>query len=283
MEERKLQDVAEDLGCSVTTVQNRYQRAFELIVGHPYSREMWVRVFGPLKLSRLYGPTPGSVSRRRPLRSPVRRDVPDSVVSGACKTEGVVRCRRRVGQRWRSLGFGERHSQAFEPRPNRSTNRRGTCHTAARATASTQPVATAAATGGSCYGRSRKTRRTNSGKANSLLRHVTLNATRLGRDAGRISEETRAAEAFDPGTHRLVTPGGFASVGVWWTFQPPKFSSTMLRRLHQTLGRHGTADEPGRAVAVLQYRAKFRCASWLYETGNASRNTCWRRNNASVC
>ena len=57
MEERKLQDVAEDLGCSVTTVQNRYQRAFELIVGHPYSRKMWVRVFGPLKLSRLYWPT----------------------------------------------------------------------------------------------------------------------------------------------------------------------------------------------------------------------------------
>lgn len=76
-----LVDIATKLELSVSTVHNQYRSAFELIVGHAYSPMLWYRVFGPLKISELYGCELGPVSRSRPSKSPTRREVPESVVS----------------------------------------------------------------------------------------------------------------------------------------------------------------------------------------------------------
>jgi len=51
-EERTLAKIAEELGKSLSTISNRYRRAFELITGHEYSPELWFRVLGPNKFSR---------------------------------------------------------------------------------------------------------------------------------------------------------------------------------------------------------------------------------------
>jgi hypothetical protein len=80
-QERMLREVASDLQMSLTTVHNHYRHAFEMIVGHPYSPQLWFRILGPLKLSDLYGTELGPVSRNRPSTSPTRRDIPESVLT----------------------------------------------------------------------------------------------------------------------------------------------------------------------------------------------------------
>lgn len=77
-QERKLKEVAFELGSSIATVNHHYRRAFELILGHPYSPELWFQVVAPLKLSALLTPEPGRVSRTRPSKTPTRRPVPES-------------------------------------------------------------------------------------------------------------------------------------------------------------------------------------------------------------
>lgn len=79
-QEKSLKEVARELSLPVTTVANHYRRAFELITGHEYSRELWLRVFGLLKLSEWGGAAAGRMSSRRPRQSPSRRDVPESVL-----------------------------------------------------------------------------------------------------------------------------------------------------------------------------------------------------------
>ncbi len=79
-QERELKEIASELSIPIATVTHHYCSAFELIIGHPYSREMWARVVGLLKLPGLAENELGSVSRRRPLNSPVRRPVPESVL-----------------------------------------------------------------------------------------------------------------------------------------------------------------------------------------------------------
>ncbi len=79
--ERRLRHVAGELRLSPTTVHNRYCSAFSLIVGRSYSPELWYRVFGPLKLSLLFGGALGDVSRRRPLKSRTPVPVAESIVS----------------------------------------------------------------------------------------------------------------------------------------------------------------------------------------------------------
>jgi hypothetical protein len=81
--ERTLEDIAAELKLSPSTVNNHYRRAFELIVGYPYSPDLWRRFFGILKLSELGGAILGTVSRRRPLKSPTRRPVPETIVTPA--------------------------------------------------------------------------------------------------------------------------------------------------------------------------------------------------------
>ena len=78
--ERKLMDVAADLDTSIGTVNNRYRSAFELILGHAYSPDLWYRVMGPHKLSELFGQQVGPVSAHRPLKSPSRIVLPESVL-----------------------------------------------------------------------------------------------------------------------------------------------------------------------------------------------------------
>lgn len=90
--EMTLKDVATARNESISTIHNHYRRAFELIVGHPYSPELWVQVFGVLKLSDLFDEMVGRVSRRRPLVSPTPRPVPETVLGGspAGRAETIV-------------------------------------------------------------------------------------------------------------------------------------------------------------------------------------------------
>jgi hypothetical protein len=81
--ERKLKEIANQLHLDVSTVNNHYRSAFELIIGHPYSPELWYRTLAPLKLAELASQGLARVSGRRPLKSPTRRPVPESVLTKA--------------------------------------------------------------------------------------------------------------------------------------------------------------------------------------------------------
>jgi hypothetical protein len=77
--ELTFKEIAEKTKREISTLNNQYCRAFELIVGHPYSREGWLQCFGTIKLSDIIGS--GRARTRRPTAKPTARDVPDSVVS----------------------------------------------------------------------------------------------------------------------------------------------------------------------------------------------------------
>jgi hypothetical protein len=67
----------------ISTVVSQYRCAFEMIIGHPFNPDLWSRVFGPHRFAPLFG-DPGTVysaATRRRLTSPVRRPVPESVLS----------------------------------------------------------------------------------------------------------------------------------------------------------------------------------------------------------
>src|SRR5262249_13042000 len=55
--EKRLREVAVEVGAPLSTVHNRYCSAFELVTGRPYDPNLWAVLFGPLKfpLSRLAG------------------------------------------------------------------------------------------------------------------------------------------------------------------------------------------------------------------------------------
>jgi hypothetical protein len=78
---------------AISTVANRYRSAFEMITGHRFSPELWWRLFGPLKLSPMGGDASQILSAptRRHLFSPVRRPVPDSVISPSIREGNVSR------------------------------------------------------------------------------------------------------------------------------------------------------------------------------------------------
>jgi len=82
--ESRLLAIAKNRKTSLSTIASRYRSAFELIVGHEFKPELWWRVFGPLKFSRIFGDSASHLSEgvRRHLRTPLPRQVPDSVVSG---------------------------------------------------------------------------------------------------------------------------------------------------------------------------------------------------------
>jgi len=87
--ERRFREIARQLRLSVATVNNHYRGAFELIVGYPYSPELWVRTFGLLKFLSLGGTGLGPVSRRRPLSSYPRRPVPETRLQAKTNDEAA--------------------------------------------------------------------------------------------------------------------------------------------------------------------------------------------------
>jgi hypothetical protein len=86
--EKTFQEIRSLTKRSPSTLNNQYCRAFELIVGRPYSRELWLQLFGPIKLSDMIGA--GNARTRRPTASPTMRPVPDSVVSAANESTGTA-------------------------------------------------------------------------------------------------------------------------------------------------------------------------------------------------
>lgn len=76
-EEKILREIAKVNGESTSTVNNQYRRAFELIIGHPYSPDLWWRTMGIHKVVQSSFEM-SAVSRRRPTVSPTRRPVPES-------------------------------------------------------------------------------------------------------------------------------------------------------------------------------------------------------------
>lgn len=86
--EKKLKEVAIELGVELSTVNNHYRSAFELIVGHPYSPKMWLRLFGVCKFADLTGEgVMGPVTHHRPTVSPTWRPLPEAVL-GCVSKEG---------------------------------------------------------------------------------------------------------------------------------------------------------------------------------------------------
>ena len=79
--ETTLTQIATSSKLPLTTVTNHYQSAFASIVGHPYSPELWAKVFGVIKLSRLFGDQLGPAASHRPLKGPTPKPWPDPALS----------------------------------------------------------------------------------------------------------------------------------------------------------------------------------------------------------
>lgn len=78
--EQQFNEIAQELQVPVQTVVNRYSSAFRLLTGHDYSPELWIRLFGPLKLSQHLNPAANSrLARRRPWRRRNLRPVAEAV------------------------------------------------------------------------------------------------------------------------------------------------------------------------------------------------------------
>ncbi len=76
--ECRLKEIAAETKLSLYTVHNHYCRAFELLIGHGYSPNMWCRLMGQLKLAELTEDIAPRVSRSRPMTSPAPRPVPET-------------------------------------------------------------------------------------------------------------------------------------------------------------------------------------------------------------
>lgn len=88
--ERLLREIARELGIPLSTVNNRYRSAFELITGHAYSPGTWLQVFGGMKFSSEFTAEIGRVAVRRPTRSPSRLPIPDSVISPKQASDSLI-------------------------------------------------------------------------------------------------------------------------------------------------------------------------------------------------
>ena len=93
--EHSFREIATKLGEPVSRIAHRYRAGFQMITGHGFSPDLWRRLFGPLKLSTVFQDAELILSApmRHHLSSPVRRPVPDSVVSSSsndASTAGVV-------------------------------------------------------------------------------------------------------------------------------------------------------------------------------------------------
>lgn len=88
--EQSLASIAKDLKLPVPTIHNHYRKAFEVITGHVYAPERWCRLFGPLKLSVLFGAAPGPVSLHRPIKTRSKRDVPMTTLGANVRDMAVT-------------------------------------------------------------------------------------------------------------------------------------------------------------------------------------------------
>jgi hypothetical protein len=94
-QELKFSEIERRLKRGLSTVVSQYLSAFEMIVGHAFSPDLWVRVFGPVWFAPLFGDPVQvySTPTRRRLSSPTRRPTPDTKVSKAAadsRMAGVV-------------------------------------------------------------------------------------------------------------------------------------------------------------------------------------------------
>lgn len=80
--EKTFRALARESKVSINTLHNNYESAFKLIIGHEYSVENWVEMFGCLKLSEVFGSL-GRAAKLRPLIARTKRDVPNSVISSS--------------------------------------------------------------------------------------------------------------------------------------------------------------------------------------------------------
>jgi len=79
--EKQFHEIAEQLHVPLPTVVSRYRAAFKILTGHDYQPELWIRLFGPIKLSRLNDPNGNSrLARYRPWRTRNLRPVAESVL-----------------------------------------------------------------------------------------------------------------------------------------------------------------------------------------------------------
>ena len=76
-----LRAIAEETGVKIQTLIDRYRTAFRYLSGHDYSRELWIRLMGPVKLSRYFVRSESvGLGLRRPWRSPNLRPVTEAVL-----------------------------------------------------------------------------------------------------------------------------------------------------------------------------------------------------------
>lgn len=84
-----LKDVASELGQSKTTAKNWYRGGFQLVSGHEFTPEKWVELMGAVQLSELVEGSVSPISTRRAIRTPSRRELDDTTLSGGRNNEGT--------------------------------------------------------------------------------------------------------------------------------------------------------------------------------------------------
>ncbi len=76
-----LKDVARELGTSDRNAKYAYQQGFQLICGHPFTFQNWMRLMGVLHLSGLFSGDVNSVSLARLRHAPSVRGTDDTTLS----------------------------------------------------------------------------------------------------------------------------------------------------------------------------------------------------------
>lgn len=91
-DEHSFREIGERLRKSTSTVAERHREAFRMITGHSFSPALWMRLMAPLKRSELFQDAASILSApmRNRMSSPVRRPVPDSVVSPVSNDAGAA-------------------------------------------------------------------------------------------------------------------------------------------------------------------------------------------------
>jgi hypothetical protein len=80
-QEKQFHEIAAQLRPAMPTVVNRYRTAFQYLTGHDYRPELWIRLFGPIKLARESNPDGDSrLACYRPWRTRNLRPVAEGVL-----------------------------------------------------------------------------------------------------------------------------------------------------------------------------------------------------------
>jgi hypothetical protein len=88
LQEKTFTAIGEALRRPISTVENHYLKAFELVTGHHFSRSLWFKLFGPLKYHALFGLAPKAPQVRHPLLDATRRPIPESGIVAPSNEEG---------------------------------------------------------------------------------------------------------------------------------------------------------------------------------------------------